>query len=69
VIEIGAGSAIATVRAFAHGLDTPLIRINPTEWQVPHRRDVGLVVGALEGVSGIVEALSWGWSSTELDGR
>ena len=56
-IEIGAGSAIATVRAFAHGLDAPLIRINPTEWQVPRARDVGLAVGAREGISGIARAL------------
>jgi NAD-dependent SIR2 family protein deacetylase len=66
VIEIGAGSAIATVRAFAHGLDTPLIRINPTEWQVPHRRDVGLAVGAREGIAGIVRALAGGENSTGL---
>lgn len=62
VIEIGAGSAIATVRAFAHGLDAPLVRINPTEWQVPHRRDVGIPVGALEGISGIAAALAGGSS-------
>ena len=69
VIEIGAGSAIATVRAFAHGLDAPLVRINPTEWQVPHRRDVGLAVGAHEGISGILSALSEGRSLMEPDGR
>jgi len=64
VIEIGAGSAIATVRAFAHGLDTPLIRINPTEWQVPHRRDVGLAMGAREGIAGIVRALAGSGNAT-----
>jgi NAD-dependent SIR2 family protein deacetylase len=63
-IEIGAGSAIATVRAFAHGLSAPLVRINPTEWQVPHRRDVGLAVGAREGIAGIVRALAGGENST-----
>jgi NAD-dependent SIR2 family protein deacetylase len=64
IIEIGAGSAIATVRAFAHGLAAPLIRINPAEWQVPHRRDVGLAVGAREGIAGIVRALAGGENST-----
>ena len=56
-IEIGAGSAIATVRAFAHGLGAPIVRINPSEWQVPHSRDVGIPVGALEGIAGIRHAL------------
>ena len=57
VIELGAGSAVATVRAFVHGLDAPIIRINPREWQVPRPRDVGLAVGALEGTRGVVGAL------------
>ena len=56
-IEIGAGSAIATVRAFAHGLDAPLIRINPSEWQVPRARDVGIAVGARDGIAAIAAAL------------
>lgn len=58
VVEVGAGSTVATVRAFAHTLDAPLIRINPREWQVPHRRDVGLPVAAREGIAGIVAALA-----------
>ena len=52
-VEIGAGSAIATVRAFAQGLGAPIIRINPSEWQVTHLGDVGIAVGALEGIRGI----------------
>lgn len=56
-IEIGAGSAIATVRSFAQGLGAPIIRINPSEWQVTHLRDVGIPVGALEGIRGITMAL------------
>ncbi len=58
VIEVGAGSTVATVRAFVHGLDVPLIRINTRESQVPHRRDVGLAVGAREGIAGIVSSLN-----------
>lgn len=57
-IEVGAGSAIATVRAFVHGLGAPIIRINPTEWQVPHARDVGIAAGALAGLTGIAAALA-----------
>lgn len=60
VVEVGAGSTVATVRAFVHSLDAPLIRINPRESQVSHRRDVGLAVGAREGISGIVQALAGG---------
>jgi NAD-dependent SIR2 family protein deacetylase len=60
VIEIGAGSAIATVRHFSHSQTAPLIRINPTEWQVPHQSDVGIPTGALEGVLGIWSALNPG---------
>lgn len=60
VVEVGAGSTVATVRAFVHGLDAPLVRINPRESQVPRRRDVGLAVGARDGIAGIVRALEEG---------
>jgi NAD-dependent SIR2 family protein deacetylase len=66
VIEIGAGTAIASVRAFSHqvisrengrgnaqgnGLGNGrLVRINPRESQVPGTRDVGLATGALTGL-------------------
>ena len=58
VIEIGAGSAIATVRHCSHSQDCPIIRINPTEWQVPRPSDIGIPTGALEGITGIWNALS-----------
>jgi NAD-dependent SIR2 family protein deacetylase len=64
VVEVGAGSTVATVRAFVHGLDAPLVRINPRESQVPRRRDVGLAVGAREGIAGIVRALEEGWGGS-----
>ncbi|MBI5109460.1 MAG: NAD-dependent deacetylase [Rhodocyclales bacterium] len=60
VIEVGAGSTVATVRAFVHSLDAPLIRINPREPEVVQRRDVGLGVGAREGISGIVRSSAGG---------
>jgi NAD-dependent SIR2 family protein deacetylase len=56
-IEIGAGDAVATVRAFAEGLGAPLIRINPRQWQVARESDIGIAVGALQGIAGILAAL------------
>jgi NAD-dependent SIR2 family protein deacetylase len=54
VIEIGAGTAVATVRQFTRWLgrtrDARLIRINPREYQVEHPADLGLPWGALEGL-------------------
>jgi NAD-dependent SIR2 family protein deacetylase len=54
VIELGAGTAIATVRHFSqrivqrhHGR---LVRINPREPEVADARDVGLALGALDGL-------------------
>jgi len=58
VIEIGAGSAIATVRHFSNTQAAPLIRINPTEWQVFRQGCVGIPTNALEGIRGIWNALS-----------
>lgn len=64
VIELGAGTAIPSVRHFSHRmgreLGIPLIRINPRENQMPTGRDVSLALGALEGLQRIdaeVEAL------------
>jgi NAD-dependent SIR2 family protein deacetylase len=57
VIEIGAGTAVATVRHFSHQVlkswGGRLIRINPTESQVPTPQDVGLAAGALESLRAI----------------
>jgi NAD-dependent SIR2 family protein deacetylase len=58
IIEIGAGSAIATVRHFSHTQDCPIIRINPTECQVPRNGDIGIATGAREGIAGIWRYLS-----------
>lgn len=60
IIEIGAGTAVATVRQFTRWLgrtrDVRLIRINPREYQVEHADDLGLPWRALEGLRRI-EAL------------
>ena len=63
VIEIGAGTAIPSVREFGHRQGCPIIRINPTESQVPRAGDVGIPLGALVGIRGIRAALS----GTSLD--
>jgi NAD-dependent SIR2 family protein deacetylase len=50
VIELGAGTAVPTVRRMGEGLGVPLVRINPREWQVTGTQQVGLRCGALEGL-------------------
>lgn len=61
VIELGAGTAIPSVRHFSHrvihGLGGRLIRINPQDWVVPSRLDVGLPMGAAQGLAAIAKAL------------
>ncbi|WP_295441873.1 Sir2 family NAD-dependent protein deacetylase [uncultured Thiodictyon sp.] len=61
VLELGAGTAIATVRHFSqdviHDWGGRLIRINPTEYRVSDGLDVGLACGALEGMSVIDQYL------------
>jgi NAD-dependent SIR2 family protein deacetylase len=57
VVEVGAGTAIPSVRHFSqrliHAHGARLIRINPAEYIVPTRLDVGLPLGALAGLEGI----------------
>ena len=57
VIELGAGTAVPSVRMFSQHvlqrLKGRLLRINPREWQVPGRLDVGLACGALEGLQAV----------------
>lgn len=60
VIELGAGSQIATVRHFGESLDVPLIRINPTEPAIGHGRGVSLAMGALAALAGIDRQLASG---------
>lgn len=57
VLEIGAGTAIPTVRYFGEEAGCPLIRINPTECEVGLARDIGIPLGALEGITRITRAL------------
>lgn len=57
VLEIGAGSAIPSVRHFSHSVlkqhNGRLVRINPTEATVPFAEDVALPCRALEALMGI----------------
>lgn len=54
VIEIGAGTAIPSVRYFSqetvHRHGGRLIRINPADCSVPTPRDIGIRLGALEAL-------------------
>lgn len=62
VVEIGAGSFIASVRYFSeqviHGHGGRLVRINPRESLVPTTLDVGLPGAALEGLKALDAALA-----------
>lgn len=57
VVEVGAGTAIATVRHFSHRVihefNGRLVRINPTDHSVPTPRDVGISMPALEAIEAI----------------
>jgi NAD-dependent SIR2 family protein deacetylase len=57
IVELGAGTAIPSVRHFSHHIcyeyGARLIRINPREPQVPSSRDVGIATGSLESLRGI----------------
>lgn len=57
VVELGAGLQIPTVRRLGESLGAPLIRVNPREARVGEGCGVSLPLGALAGLSGIVEAL------------
>jgi NAD-dependent SIR2 family protein deacetylase len=60
VIELGAGTAIPSVRRFSEEVirrGGRLVRINPREPKVPTPLDVGLAAGALEGLEAIAARL------------
>ena len=54
VIEVGAGIAIPTVRQFGEQFADRLIRINPTQPQIPGGRGVSLRMGGLEGIRALL---------------
>ena len=57
VVEIGAGTAIPTVRWFGEMRGTPLIRINPGEPEVCTGQAVSLALGAHVGLQAIAREL------------
>lgn len=58
IVEIGAGSAIPSVRHFSEAARGVLIRINPTEPGVPKGKGFGLRMGGLEGIRRLRDALA-----------
>lgn len=73
VIEIGAGTAIPSVRFFSHSVlqehGGRLIRINPREFAVPTKLDVGVSVGALEALTAIDEQIASNTQARETEFR
>ncbi|MDW5442834.1 SIR2 family NAD-dependent protein deacylase [Polaromonas sp. SM01] len=61
VLELGAGTAIPSVRRFSHRIihefGGRLVRINPSEATVPSSMDVGLAVGGLDALRGMEMAM------------
>jgi NAD-dependent SIR2 family protein deacetylase len=57
IVEIGAGTAIPSVRHFGEAARGVLIRINPTEPRVPKGRGYSLRMGGLEGIRRLRDAL------------
>ena len=57
VIEIGAGTAIPSVRRFGEEQECPLIRINPREYHLGQGNDISLALGGLAGLVEIAEGL------------
>ncbi|MFM2332945.1 MAG: hypothetical protein RIQ74_1781 [Pseudomonadota bacterium] len=55
VIEIGAGTAIPTVRYFSERFAPQLIRINPREATLPSKGGVSIVENALSGIRSIYQ--------------
>lgn len=64
VVEIGAGTAIPSVRQFSHRIihefGGRLVRINPREFSVPTRFDVGLACGSRHALAEIDRVLHTG---------
>ncbi len=57
IVELGAGTAIPSVRNFSQRIiyefSGHLVRINPREFDVPRKKDVGIPLGSLDALAGI----------------
>jgi len=58
VVEIGAGTAIPTVRLLGASMRAPVIRINPVEPEYGYQSDVYIQAGAFAGITAIAEELA-----------
>lgn len=58
VIEMGAGTAIPTVRYFSERFSPTLIRINPREYELPFTGGLALAMTAEQGIQAIYQALN-----------
>lgn len=72
VVELGYGTTIPSVRHFSqrviHQFGGRLFRINTKECDVPTRLDVGLRMGAADGLASIAKALGDEWGSPASGG-
>ena len=50
VVEIGAGTAVPSVRYFSQSIGTNVVRINPREAQIDEQTGIGLALGGLEAL-------------------
>jgi NAD-dependent SIR2 family protein deacetylase len=57
-IELGAGTAIATVRSFGESMGYPLIRVNPTDADVGGRESVSIPLGAMAALEMLEKAMA-----------
>ena len=58
IIEIGAGTAVPSVRIFGENQDAPIIRINPLESRIAADRGVSLPMSGIEAMRGIASVLT-----------
>jgi NAD-dependent SIR2 family protein deacetylase len=58
VIELGAGTNVATVRRFSEQFAPALVRVNPTDWALPAGGGVGLALGAQAAIERIAAAVA-----------
>lgn len=58
VVEIGAGTAIPSVRRFGEATRAPLVRINPREAGVARAADVAVAAGALAALRAIDDSMA-----------
>lgn len=57
VIEIGAGTMIPTVRNFSESFAPSIIRINPRESEIKHKKGVAIAENAVTAIQGILDSL------------